>query len=699
MASIMVMATDVSERRAQHHEARPPNERKLTSVVSNRFKCSRSNNAFYDIQGTSIVQVTASTMERGSGVRPATTPPSTAPVSLLRQANLDAPLAALKRIEAEPSAAAAAVQSTVQRSRETVQEVIALSHAAAGKELDAQLRDLVPGNIRHARGAERNRTLFLAAVVSGDPSCADSLARGPTAASGLVDVVCGKPHVSTTERQWAMLTLSDIARRPLGPPRLLEAGLPRCLHDVLSHAIEAQKRRDGRPPFPDGDGGSAADDASTHVAAMGLAYAAAATIANLSLTVDGANAALRGSLLPLLVDLIIGARGAVSLPSTRWLFTGKRTMLTHACIGGVISRALLNMAMTSTDCLIWLRTSTAAERLRALRTDRQTSVHVREIASSCLHVLGPAVPKNLPSWRNRPPLPPPLAPPVPATGVAPAVLALLGTTDLHLAAAACSGSSSSVDSITTGAPTDVASPTASSLDSTSSTSSEVEAQTAGDGPRLHDADGQSVDVADGGCGDADGGASRDAELSNVDDVDDAICTDAGEDATSQAEVRERSLMRLRKRRRPDDDGTSASLGGGSSSGHGGGSGGGGSSGGNSGRTSRSGGERGEAKGEAKSASRAAVEMEFECILSRRLKSRKLEYLVKWKSKGSRRPDYEDEATSWVAAHHLHDPHAVASYERMGHTRPSRTPRPPLSAPLKCAFVEALPFLVLSPPRL
>ena len=53
----------------------------------------------------------------------------------------------------------------------------------------------------------------------------------------------------------------------------------------------------------------------------------------------------------------------------------------------------------------------------------------------------------------------------------------------------------------------------------------------------------------------------------------------------------------------------------------------------------------------------ARDLEFECVLSRRVKARRVEYLVKWK-----RPRKDEEAATWVPVHHLHDPVAVAQHE-------------------------------------
>jgi hypothetical protein len=402
-------------------------------------------------------------MSVASSSCPPTPPTPSAPavteVSLLKQAGLDAPLQQLAR---EPVANDSEVKKTVKGSRELLARALELSRAGAKAELDEAMRGLVGEALRLQRGSHRNRTLFLAAVLSGDPNCADALGRAPGAAKSLCDAVCDARRLSVVERQWAAIVLAQLAARPANVSHLVHAGLPRRLATLLrgearappppQHATDADADADAdadteaigtatsaaqparkssaatpgaaptatpaaapaAAPTAAPAGAPAAPSPSTDAALVGLCFVAAAAAANLSLTTEGACASLRAGVLLPLLSLLTTRRGSVSLPSARWLLSSHRTVMPSVHVGGGAARALLNTALSSTEALAAIRAADAAAPLHALAQLPASPAAVRNIAAACLRVvLAAPLPAALP-------LPPPALPPAPPPARAPA---------------------------------------------------------------------------------------------------------------------------------------------------------------------------------------------------------------------------------------------------------------------------------------
>ena len=557
--------------------------------------------------------------------------PRVASVSLVKQAGLEEPLVALARLGSAVDETAEPKNSGVHSSRHLVTRALRLSCSGNGAALGECLRELVSGTVRFASGTERNRTLFLAALLAADPACAIAIAASPGAIDGLCDAMCGAPHLSVTERQWAVLALSGLARQPQCAPRLLRSDLPRRLLDLLHSAVgellEEQRRLDGGAA--EARGGSSTADASdaSQAATVGLFYAAVAAISNLSLASGGAKAVLRVGLLPPLLQLLTSVKGTLSVPSVKWLFSGRRTIIPHACIGGVVSRALLNMALTSHHCMGRLRAPAVVQRLHALCADPAASVNLQQIARACLRGLrAPAPPMASPTPTHANQAAATAAVQQPAA-TSPAITAEeLGSGSMRVA------TPSEASPLAASSAPGATSPT----ESASSTPATRLASTA-------DADHTPTDSPT----DDDEG-----ELAAAADVAVACEEAAGEEAAGEAASDRGSAssaptdqkthkwsQSLRKRRKPDEGDAVAD--------------GGGADGAKDERRR----DRKRSLGES-----ATGQMEFESILSRRIKSKRLEYLVKWR-RTSGRAHRDDEATSWVAAHHLHDPDAVAAYER------------------------------------
>ena len=98
---------------------------------------------------------------------------------------------------------------------------------------------------------------------------------------------------------------------------------------------------------------------------------------------------MRHGLLPRMLALLTPAKGAVSLPSTRWLFTGRRSILASACIGGGVCRAILNLALASSQCRSALQTSDVDASLSALAEHPDASPNVHRIANAARAALTP----------------------------------------------------------------------------------------------------------------------------------------------------------------------------------------------------------------------------------------------------------------------------------------------------------------------
>ena len=169
-------------------------------------------------------------------------------VSILKQANAEAPSEYLVRAgssagEARPGEATNSSSHTVDRAadRMLARRALSLSESADHAALDEMLRGLVGEAVRRQRGSERNRVLFLAAVLSADAACADSLGGSASAAQGLCDAICDARRLSATERQWALVAVAQLAARPCALPQLLSAGLPRRLHAVLSGEVDVRQ--------------------------------------------------------------------------------------------------------------------------------------------------------------------------------------------------------------------------------------------------------------------------------------------------------------------------------------------------------------------------------------------------------------------------------------------------------------------------
>ena len=166
-------------------------------------------------------------MMAGAGPRPLR-------VSLLSQAGAKPPAAALARlnvaIPASPTAVIAAADKPIQQSRNEFLRLLSLARAGRHAELDLLLHTLVRNAVRLGRGAERNRSLFLMAVLSADEDCAEALGRQVSVGGRLCHLLTleGSPDdagsassssasaspLSATEQHWVLLTLSEMAARP-----------------------------------------------------------------------------------------------------------------------------------------------------------------------------------------------------------------------------------------------------------------------------------------------------------------------------------------------------------------------------------------------------------------------------------------------------------------------------------------------------
>ncbi|KAL1515581.1 hypothetical protein AB1Y20_002201 [Prymnesium parvum] len=95
-------------------------------------------------------------------------------------------------------------------------------------------------------------------------------------------------------------------------------------------------------------------------------------------------------------------KGTLSVPSCRWLFTSKRTLLVGASLGGGAARALLNLAASSPRALHALRASSVCARLRSLADDASVSSNVREIALQAYATVQRGAPPAAPAAGKEP---------------------------------------------------------------------------------------------------------------------------------------------------------------------------------------------------------------------------------------------------------------------------------------------------------
>lgn len=645
----------------------------------------------------------------------------------------------------------AAQASAIQRSRIELRSILRLAHdlastssVASAAALEGTLHDLVTAALApQASRSERNRVLYLAALAAGDGACANALSR-PAVVSDLCALLGGRPGcpLSLSERQWILHTLSEIAARPLTLTTLLRAGAVECLKRVLSSSEDeanscqeigtaGRAQSDDPPPPPQAqqqhvplpssldraaapppgslavegqstehaagteeggarqaDGANEVERCRTVAAVAGLRYAAVACVANLALTADGAAALIGGGMLPVLLQCVSPQRGVVVLPSCKWLFTGRRTVLANACVGGGVARALCNLALASTHALEVVRASTASCRLALLQRDQRVSPNVQYIVSIALRALRTSVSSH------------PLIDP----GRSRAISSDLeeSATGALLASAAPNATTPMATTPTAMAPmataagaTAVRSPASSaSADEESRNDSETASLAETDGRNTSrltvrhdsavvpmDAEATAAGVARGvsSCGDISSDSASAVATPSVVTTHSSNWTFRGT-TRSAAAATDQPVKSCSLPLAPDDAAASRTIvastsrarhKGGSRGGEsrGGGSRGGGSSDGGS----RGGGSRSRSSADARPLPRrkrsrttgpdgggGAQLVEFDAILAKRYKARRLEYLVKWRSQSVRK---HDAAAEWLPHHHIHYPEAVAAYER------------------------------------
>ena len=227
---------------------------------------------------------------------------SPARVSLLAQASHRPPVSALvklgKEVPLDPDAAAAAVSkagTAFEHSQAQFLHALSLARASRLDELGALLRTIVHDGLRQGRCAERNRALFLAAVLSADEVCADALVRfaapalcaslrlethvavdherGASSHSAAEDQ--GQPFPATiheastaplslTERHWVCVAFAEMAARPSAAEALEQAGLLQCLACILrvEPCDGAKSGNEGCDSVKDGGGSDGAGSSS-----------------------------------------------------------------------------------------------------------------------------------------------------------------------------------------------------------------------------------------------------------------------------------------------------------------------------------------------------------------------------------------------------------------------------------------------------
>ncbi len=322
-------------------------------------------------------------------------------VRLVLQASEEEPAAALRRlgipITAPPPTSPSGSRSAVVESQQRVVQMLWLAGCAeeskesAPVALDDAAREVVRGMSVDNDAPRRNRALFLTSVLVTDATCAAALSR-----CGACDVLCRALHpsggagLSVAEKQWAMLSVSELAAHAATASTVLAAAwlpaISSALGDAPAAACDVTSAAGAVAAGESGDdiGGTPSPEAECDArpALVGLRYAAIAVLANLALYEAGAEAVLRASLLPVLLNALTAERGTLSLPTCRWLFAGRRTALLSASLGGGASRALLNMASSSWSCLVVLRSSGVMARISELCSNPAASANVHKIASA-----------------------------------------------------------------------------------------------------------------------------------------------------------------------------------------------------------------------------------------------------------------------------------------------------------------------------
>ena len=151
-------------------------------------------------------------------------------VRIIQHAGVDPPRTELARLGVPMSATALNAPTTpVMRSRQCLLAALHHGDQSAGNSaaLDSLLREQVIEPLQIGCGAERNRALFLTAVLATDESCSDSLCR-TMAAEALCEAITHptpSSALSVTELHWAFIALSELAATPQGAARLIDAQL------------------------------------------------------------------------------------------------------------------------------------------------------------------------------------------------------------------------------------------------------------------------------------------------------------------------------------------------------------------------------------------------------------------------------------------------------------------------------------------
>ena len=213
-------------------------------------------------------------------------------VRLLRQGAAREPLDALSNLGVSLTAAndETSAANPMPRSRKHLLQILQLAHGGSTQReaLDSTLSELVRTVTDLERGSERNRRLFLTAVLAGDDACAASLVRSGAAAKLCsLSTSSSRSSLSQTEVQWVFVALAEFAAQPSrGVPCLLEAGVLRNVAELLGNV----------------NGAAEALTSEARLALVGVWYAAIAVLANLALESQGAEAVLRSGMLPYLVS-------------------------------------------------------------------------------------------------------------------------------------------------------------------------------------------------------------------------------------------------------------------------------------------------------------------------------------------------------------------------------------------------------------
>lgn len=237
-------------------------------------------------------------------------------VRLLHQAGAAAP-----RSEADQLKLPSALQvddesmaNPVIRSRQRLLAMLALAHSAEAngahancnqRDLDEALHTLAVDALRCERGSDRNRSLFLLTVLSADDTCAASLNRteAATVLCASIDRPDSPEPLSSTELQWVLVILSELAGAPNGSFPLFAAGLMPKLRALLTAQPTASRHRLSSEQNHDYERANGVPE----TASFGLCYATAATLANAALHPGGADAVLRSDLLTPLLERVRAA--------------------------------------------------------------------------------------------------------------------------------------------------------------------------------------------------------------------------------------------------------------------------------------------------------------------------------------------------------------------------------------------------------